>query len=104
MDDAKMKEVAGLIRYEDLHSIAIRIMKLQDAELSDIGTIRKQTTKYEKYLIIKLWADQIGAKEEDLHRIFHEARKKGIGVPQNAIDCLQDSASQGILNNFLVTT
>lgn len=94
MDDAKMKEVAGLIRYANLHEIALRIMKLQDAELTDNGTVKNQTINYEKYLIIKLWADQKGANEEDLHRIFCEARENQIGVPQEAIDCLQVSCGK----------
>ena len=89
MDESKMNEVAGKIRYDDLLEVALRIMKLDDEELSDIGAVNEQTINNKKYAIIRLWADTARvATKEALHKIFSEARANGLPVPQKVMDCL----------------
>ena len=95
LTDDKLDEIASKMRYDNLHSVAIRIMKLPDAQLDGIRNSNEKDHK-KNYEILKLWRDTRGLKE-DLHTIFCEARKQGIGVEPDAINCLPPSDSGGII-------
>ena len=99
LDAAKLQKLAAIIRYEDMFSVAIRIMKLPDGQVKHIEESHTKDQR-RNYEILTLWKNLKGAKESDLCAVFCDARKEGIGVPEEVMRCLQASNAQspGILN------
>ena len=96
-----LHKIADKIRYVSIWSIALRVMKLPDEQVVSIEDTYDSDQR-RKYEILKLWRDQHGGKKSDLLKIFDEARKENISVPDAAINCLRVSASPGMLTAFFI--
>lgn len=98
LSDRDLRQVAALMRYDNVKSIALRILDIKDAKICNIEQDYHKAED-RSYEILKCWRDTVGASapatRKDLLEMFDQARKEGMAVDQDAIKYLKSASPDG---------
>ena len=96
LSDKDLREVAAKMRYDHVKSLALRMLDIQDAKMSNIES-SFQLVEDRSYKMLKWWRDakRPTRTRKDLLDVFYQARKNDMCVESEAIEYLETALPEG---------